>query len=198
MDIATIYFEYTSSRGERTKRTVDAKAFGRNGFEGHCHLRNKQRTFYFQYMENCIDTTTGQIVGDILKFFGEKLKQYKCKTATEEADRFFFLEHDFLLVLVYVGRLSSVLAKKKKMVIAEACCELHGDKFVSFLDFDFLSNGFNFYNTEGEFEQALDNIVKEKDKKREIIIKAAQKMAAIPKEPSKEKAMAEYLKKRLS
>ncbi len=87
MPIATIHFDYTSAKGEQTSRTVDVEELSRESMSGHCHLREKQRPFYFARMRNCIDTDTGQIISDIFPFL--------CISTRVSALDFDFLSHQF-------------------------------------------------------------------------------------------------------
>jgi len=192
LDIATIHFDYVSTKGEKTSRTVDVKTFSQFGFEGNCHLRNAYKSFSFKRTENCVDTHNGETIVDIFSFLFNKLKQYKCKNSIEEVEKFSNVERDFIGILVFIGKFSGQLITKKKNIIADACCELHGDRFIGLHDIDF-GNGFFDMNTDS-FNKAVDILNGSDGKRFGIIIKYAEKLASVPKNPWMEKAAVDYLK----
>ncbi|KJS02228.1 MAG: hypothetical protein VR65_06170 [Desulfobulbaceae bacterium BRH_c16a] len=182
MDLATIEITYRSSKNEETQRTVDVLGFNKMHFEGYCHLRNKTRTFRFDYVESCAETETGEVVTNLFDFLINKLRSYQCRDPYETLAKLMLTENDFMLCLVYIGRLSGQLTPRKKVVIGKACSELSGDRLFSDEQLHFLSNGFDFaHTTEDNFKTAVKNIAKSDSRKRNILLETVRQLSKIPK-----------------
>jgi hypothetical protein len=74
---------YVSQEGEITTRRVDVttvtgtihrnKTITLVGFEGYCHLRKADRTFYFGSVEAAADPTTGEMIDHYGSFIVSKM-----------------------------------------------------------------------------------------------------------------------------
>lgn len=179
--IASIKFHYSSRKEQETNRKMDVTGFDDFYLEGHCYLRNKVRTFNIEYISSCVDADTGKPIVNIQYFLREKLRDYNCKDTYDTLNKLLVLDRDFLLVLVYIGRLSYQLRPAKKTIIAEACRQLTGDMSLNEDHFAFLSNGCHFFNTSAEFESSVIVLSRNKNRYKDIIIEAATKLTKIPK-----------------
>lgn len=179
--IASIKFHYSSRKEQETNRKIDVTGFDDLYLEGYCHLRNEERTFNIEYISSCVDADSGEPIVNIQYFLREKLKDYNCKDTDDTLNKLLVLDRDFLLVIVYIARLSHQLRPSKKTIIAEACRQLTGDKMLNEEYFAFLSNGAHFFNTRAEFESSVIVLSRNKNRYKDILIEAATKLTKIPK-----------------
>lgn len=69
--VAALRLTYVDRVGERTERDVVVfKIYPRlRKFDAFCRLRQDQRTFYFEGVEEAVDLASGEIIPDVGAFF---------------------------------------------------------------------------------------------------------------------------------
>lgn len=121
---ALLRFDYRNGDGELTQRTVSVRRFG--GYMdttlllGRCHLRNANRSFRADRIQNCVDQETGEIIDDLPGWLHARY----ASSPDRARDKLLAAEHDLLSVLLYVAKIDGRVMAKERAAILEACNKL--------------------------------------------------------------------------
>ncbi len=195
---ASLALEYVDAAGCQTKRTVDVHKIGPasygNLIMGICRLRQEFRTFRADRIQECIDTSTGEIIKDP---YGYLMQRYETSPA-RSAYRILNEEYDILRTLLYVGKADGYLRAPEKTIIRSTCKALSPDARITDEMIDDLFKELEI-PTLHAFKLAVGRIADKDADARALVMDAAQQMVATQKKvhAAEEEALI-YMQKRFS
>jgi hypothetical protein len=69
--MTTLHIQYKDSEGNISERTIsEIEVEGAGSIIAFCHLRQERRTFNLKRIHSAIDVSTGELVDDLIAFFG--------------------------------------------------------------------------------------------------------------------------------
>lgn len=117
-------FDYTNYEGESTRRRVTTTHFTDTGqILGHCHLRNAEREFRIDSIDNCVDTTTRQPIANLYDHLFDLYEQ----TPEHSFDQVWTDHIDKLRALLYILEYSGFDETQRVQVIQKLCQQLGKD-----------------------------------------------------------------------
>lgn len=128
---ARLQFDYTDGEGNKTSRSVVVREFDNMLYSGillgHCEMRNANRTFRFDRIQNCVDLDTGEAISDVRTFLNEKYEN----SPERSVDLLVSDYLDVLKVLYFIAKADGQYRQDEKEVISSFIRELIRDERVS-------------------------------------------------------------------
>ena len=125
---ARVRIRYTSGQGQASEREVSIQSYddtiGIGMFEGFCHLRGAQRSFYFARVGQAVDAETGEVINDLRAYLNAQWEQ-----GTGPAVRLLFTEHNTELeVLLFMAKADKAIRAAELEIITQYCRDVTGDQ----------------------------------------------------------------------
>lgn len=117
--ITTLHIRYERSSGEVTERDVSVTDFDPFTISGHCHLRERYRSFRIFDIRECYDTATGEVVAK--DQLSEYLYELYKKTSRYTLERLMTTDFPVLDILVFIAKADGQIRAAERKVIATAC-----------------------------------------------------------------------------
>lgn len=119
---------YTDGYGKASEREVEIQTYddttGIGQFEGFCHLRGQQRSFYFARVSSAVDAETGEIIHDLREHLNKLWAQ-----STGPALRKLHSERRLdLEILLYIAKADKSLRAPELEIITQYCRDATGDE----------------------------------------------------------------------
>lgn len=119
--------DYIDARGNQTTRIVDVHEFDDTLYGGalteFCRLREGNRTFWFDRIQECVDMDTGEIIEDIRSYLHAKYDQSPDATL----DKLLTWHNDVLRILLFLAKADGRMMKEERLAILDYVKALSSD-----------------------------------------------------------------------